>query len=72
MLLPAAARAECVVLLHGLARTETSFVVLEEVLETEGYIVVRPGYPSTEETIMSLMVQTLPRAVDECGDTTVN
>ncbi|MDU8927249.1 alpha/beta fold hydrolase [Alisedimentitalea sp. MJ-SS2] len=72
MLLPAASRADCVVLLHGLARTETSFIVMQEVLEAEGYKVVRPGYPSTRETIMSLMVKTLPRAVDECGNDTVN
>ncbi|MDQ2090214.1 alpha/beta fold hydrolase [Marimonas arenosa] len=66
MLLPAALRADCVVLLHGLARTEISFLVLEEVLEAEGYQVVRPGYPSTEEPILSLVVKTLPRAVDSC------
>lgn len=65
-------RADCVVLLHGLARTETSFVVLEEVLEAEGYKVVRPGYPSTEETILTLIVMTLPRAVDQCGDRRVH
>ncbi len=65
--LPALARADCVVLLHGLARTESSFAVMEEVLEREGYQVVRPGYPSTEESILTLIVMTLPRAVDQCG-----
>ena len=67
MLLPVAARADCVVLLHGLARTQASLTLMEEVLEAEGYRVVRPGYPSTEETIIQLIVQTLPRAVDQCG-----
>ncbi|WP_372674858.1 esterase/lipase family protein [Aquicoccus sp.] len=61
------ARADCVVLLHGLARSEASFLVMEEVLEAEGYDVVRPGYASTEETIVSLVVKTLPKAVDACG-----
>lgn len=68
VLWPGAAAADCVVLLHGLARTQNSFVVLEEVLEAEGYQVVRPGYPSTEEPIVSLVVQTLPRAVDQCRE----
>ena len=34
----APARADCVVLLHGLARTETSFLVMEEALKADrGY-----------------------------------
>ncbi|WP_137699856.1 esterase/lipase family protein [Marimonas lutisalis] len=72
MFLPVAARADCVILLHGLARTENSFLLMQEVLENEGYKVVRPGYPSTEETIVSLVVKTLPRAVDDCGDQNVH
>lgn len=72
LLMPALARGDCVVLLHGLARTETSFALMEEVLEREGYQVVRPGYPSTEENILTLIVMTLPRAVDECGAQTVH
>ncbi len=71
-LLPTNARAECVVLLHGLARTETSFAIMEEVLKTRGYDVVRPGYPSTDLPIPALAEQTLPAAVAECGDQTVN
>ncbi|UYV38130.1 alpha/beta fold hydrolase [Rhodobacteraceae bacterium D3-12] len=72
MFLPSVVRGECVVLLHGLARTEASFLVLGEVLESEGYQVIRPGYPSTEEPILSLIVKTLPRAVDQCGAQKVN
>ena len=68
MLLPGIARADCVILLHGLARSEHSFLVLQEVLEAEGFQVVSPGYPSTKETIMTLIVMTLPRAVDSCRD----
>jgi len=71
-LLPTNARAECVVLLHGLARTETSFAIMEEVLKTRGYDVVRPGYPSTDLPIPALVEQTLPAAVAECGDQKVN
>lgn len=59
--------ARCVVLLHGLARTETSFLLMQEALEADGWRVVRPGYPSTEAPIRELMEQTLPDAVTACG-----
>lgn len=72
VLIAAPLRAECVVLLHGLARTEASFAILEEVLEQRGYTVVRPGYPSTEAQIQQLVDQTLPPAVARCGDTRVH
>ena len=72
LVLPAAARADCVILLHGLARSEASFVVMGKVFEAQGYDVVRPGYPSTELPIQVLVNQTLPQAVAECGDQTVH
>ncbi|MCX7558861.1 alpha/beta fold hydrolase [Sulfitobacter sp. F26204] len=61
------AQARCVVLLHGLARTESSFALMEAALETEGYRIVRPGYPSTEAPIEVLTRQTVPDAVAACG-----
>lgn len=72
LLLPAMARADCVVLLHGLARTETSFLVMEEVLKAEGYDVFRPDYPSTKEDIAHLAEETLPFAVRVCGEQKVH
>jgi pimeloyl-ACP methyl ester carboxylesterase len=68
VLAPATARADCVVLLHGLARTETSFLLMEEVLKAEGYDVFRPDYPSTKEDIARLADETLPFAVRVCGE----
>ncbi|WP_366915551.1 alpha/beta fold hydrolase [uncultured Lentibacter sp.] len=65
--LPALVRADCVVLLHGLARSETSLYLLEEVLEEQGYRVVRPNYPSTENTIAALASAVLPQATQACG-----
>jgi triacylglycerol lipase len=65
-LLPAPAMADCVVLLHGLARTETSFLLMEEALEREGYQVVNRGYPSTEAPLEDLVRDVTP-AVAECG-----
>lgn len=63
----AANTARCVVLLHGLARTESSFALMEAALANEGYRVVRPGYPSTEAPIEELTRQTIPNAVAACG-----
>lgn len=60
-------RADCVVLLHGLARTDASFLVMEQVLLQHDYDVVRPGYPSTSETIARLASDVLPHAIAECG-----
>lgn len=48
------ARADCVVLLHGLARSERSLLVMEAALERAGYDVVNEGYPSTHATIETL------------------
>ena len=62
------ARADCVVLLHGLARTENSFVLMEAALEGYGYTVVRPSYPSTAKEIEVLAQETLPDAVEQCRD----
>lgn len=69
---PVQAAADCVVLLHGLARTESSFVLMEEMLTEEGYDVVRPGYASTEAPIQELVDETLPQAVAKCGDQPVH
>ncbi len=60
-LIPAPAVADCVILLHGLARTETSFVVMEAALRREGYDVVRPGYPSTKAELQALIDPLLPQ-----------
>lgn len=62
-----AALADCVILLHGLARTRASFAVMESALEARGYQVVRPGYASTEAPVETLATQAIPRALDQCG-----
>ncbi len=56
LLLPAkGAMADCVVLLHGLARSESSMRVMEETLQLHGYSVVNRGYPSTAKPIAELL-----------------
>ena len=67
---PAQALADCVILLHGLARTSFSLSVMEESLEANGYQTVNPGYPSTSDTIRDLADRTIPGAVAGCGDNT--
>ncbi|MEP5728326.1 MAG: alpha/beta fold hydrolase [Sulfitobacter sp.] len=66
------AEGRCAILLHGLARTETSFALMEAALENEGYLVVRPGYPSTEAPIEQLTRETIPDAVAACGTNKVD
>lgn len=71
MLLPSPAPAECVVLLHGLARSETSMRLIEEALTLYGTRVVNRGYPSTEEPVRALIAN-VGEAVAECGEDTVH
>ncbi|MGH1356971.1 MAG: esterase/lipase family protein [Thalassovita sp.] len=66
LLLPVSARADCVVMLHGLARGPTSFVVMEQAFRMHGYKVIRPKYPSTSDTIKPLARGVLPDAVAAC------
>lgn len=61
------ARAECVVLLHGLARSPASFLVMAEALRAEGYDVVNRDYPSTKAPIAELVEDAVPGAVADCG-----
>lgn len=63
----AAQASECVVLLHGLARTEASLLLMEETLETLGYRVVSDTYPSTELPIEQLL-EHVEAEVADCGD----
>lgn len=57
---------DCVILLHGLGRTEASFLLMEETLEAFGYQVVNSEYPSTEMRVEDLLGH-LVSAVAECG-----
>ncbi|SHI52978.1 esterase/lipase family protein [Wenxinia saemankumensis] len=66
------AGAECVVLLHGLARGELSLAPMAEVLEQAGYVVVNEGYPSTEDPIETLVARNVARDVAACGGRRVN
>lgn len=66
LILPISARADCVVLLHGLARSKMSLFLMEETLSTNGYHVVNRGYPSTSASPQEL-IQNLSASVEACG-----
>ncbi|MEL6588178.1 MAG: alpha/beta fold hydrolase, partial [Pseudomonadota bacterium] len=70
-LAPLAATADCVVLLHGLARTDASLWVMDMALTREGYETVRPTYPSTERPIEEL-ISAVPAAAARCQSTPVH
>lgn len=72
IILPGSASAACVVLLHGLARTEFSMIILAQSLRNRGYTVENVGYASTQATIEDLVNDTLPPAVARCGNQKVH
>ena len=57
---------DCVVLIHGLGRTESSFLLIEETLRALEFDVVNDSYPSTSAPIEDL-VGNLDASVAACG-----
>ncbi len=57
---------ECVILLHGLARTKASMNKLANHLEGQGYTVVNMDYPSRKHNIQTLAKETVAKAVSLC------
>jgi triacylglycerol lipase len=70
-LLPLPAHADCVVLLHGLSRSDTSMRLIEEALEFHNYQVVNYSYPSNDAPIAAL-VEHVGNAVELCGAQTTH
>lgn len=64
---PAAFSTECVVLLHGLSRSDYSFLVMEETLRAFNFKVVNEGYPSGDAPINELIAY-VDESVQACGD----
>lgn len=67
-----AASKKCVILLHGLARSEASFALLERSLRVQEFVVVNPGYSSNKKPIAALVQETLPAAVAACEELRIN
>lgn len=62
---PAASALDCVVLLHGLARSSSSMKKMATYLE-DRYIVANVGYPSRKKTIEQLAEATLSEGIQQC------
>ncbi|KQU69964.1 acetyltransferase [Aminobacter sp. DSM 101952] len=63
----AASARECVVMLHGLARTDASLMLMEETLASFDYAVVNDAYPSTDAPIDRL-ISYVDASVAKCGE----
>jgi pimeloyl-ACP methyl ester carboxylesterase len=57
---------DCVILLHGLARTSRSMKKLEKSLSLQGYNVINLNYPSTKHSIEFLSEEILSKAIEQC------
>ena len=57
---------KCVILLHGLGRTSRSLNRMAEALKAAGLSPVNLDYPSREQTIEALALETIERGLDRC------
>jgi triacylglycerol lipase len=57
---------ECVILLHGLARTDRSMHRLADALEKAGFFTVNYHYPSTKAAVEALAEEEIPKALCLC------
>lgn len=57
---------ECVVLLHGMARSRFSMYLMEKYLQEKGYRTINEGYPSTKKSIKELAGEEVTAAVKNC------
>ena len=63
---------ECVVLVHGLARSALSLTLVERALRAEGYATLNYGYPSTDRPIEVLAGEDMTRAIEGCGSSRIH
>lgn len=66
LVVSAQAQAECIVLLHGLLRSDSSFTKMSQHLEKQGYTVINQDYPSTQTNIETLAPGTINSALGQC------
>ena len=59
---------ECVVLVHGLAKSSASMAYLEKILQRHRYHTINIDYPSRTAPIPVLAERTLPAALAACGE----
>ena len=59
---------ECVIVLHGLGRTEASMRKIEKALIENNYLVWNEEYPSREENIETLAANHVSQGIRQCGE----
>lgn len=64
--MPTLAQSECVVLLHGLARSDCSMRVLEKELKKENFHTINVKYPSRDFSIEILAEKVIAPALAQC------
>lgn len=57
---------DCVVLLHGLARSAGAMETMQQALDDAGYFTVNVDYPSREHAIEVLAPMVIPPALAQC------
>ena len=57
---------DCVVLLHGLARSAGSMETMQEALEDAGYVTANIDYPSRKHTVEALANMAVPEGIAAC------
>ncbi|MCO1335902.1 alpha/beta hydrolase [Microbulbifer sp. OS29] len=62
------AHSACVILLHGLAKSDSSMTKLERAIEAAGFKTVNVDYPSTKYPIETLANMAVAPAIEQCGD----
>lgn len=61
---------EYVILLHGLARSRISMLLVERTLKKAGYTTINISYPSTKYPIAKLALETITNTLARCTDAT--
>ncbi len=61
-----AAAVDCVVLLHGLARTAASMDAMQQALADAGFETANIDYPSRHHTVEELAVMAVPEGIEAC------
>ena len=73
LVFPAQSYADCVILLHGLTRSDASMKKMQSHLEAEGYDVVNVDYPSTKHPVEFLAENVIASGLEQCSpDETVH
>ena len=67
VLISGTAKADCVVLLHGLARTSKSMNIIGEAFQHQGFKVVNIDYPSRSEPVEKLAPKAIDAGIKACN-----